>query len=55
MYIKFKIHVPKLKTTQEGVDWAYNLAEHITETYNADDSIESISYQVPKMGKETQP
>lgn len=52
MLITLKINVPKIKTTQEGVDWAYALTEHLTDTYNNDESIESITYSVPKTGKE---
>lgn len=51
MYVMLTIHVPKLKTTKEGQDWCYALAEHITATYNTDQSIESISYTVPKTEK----
>lgn len=53
MFITLKINVPKIKTTQDGVDWAYALAEHLTETYNDDESIESITYSVPKQRKES--
>lgn len=52
MFITLKINVPKIKTTQEGVDWAYALTEHLTDTYNDDESIESITYSVPKTGKD---
>lgn len=51
MYVVLKIHVPKLKTTKDGQDFCYALAEHITETFNDDQSIESISYTVPKTEK----
>lgn len=48
MIITLKINVPSIKTTQAGVDWAYALTEHLTKTYNDDESIESITYSVPK-------
>lgn len=51
MYVQLTIQVHGLKTQKEGVDFCYNLAEHITKTYNDDDSIESISYTVPAKGK----
>ncbi len=53
MYLTIKINVPKIKTTKEGQDWCYALSDHILDTFNDDTSIESISYIVPKTGKDT--
>ena len=51
MKITLVVDVPKLKTMKDGVDFATNLAEHIVETFNDDDSIKSMSYSVPTTRK----
>ncbi len=53
MKITFTIDVPKLKTTKDGQDFGKNLCEHLVDTFNDDDSIKSLSYSVPKQGRDS--
>lgn len=51
MKITLVLNVPKLKTQQQGTDFATSLAEHIVDTFNDDYSIESVMTAVPKAQK----
>lgn len=51
MKITLVVDVPKLRTTQEGQDFASALADHIVETFNDDTSIKSVVTSVPKQQK----
>ena len=44
MIIQLSIQVKGLKTYQEGADFARNLADHISDTFDDDDSISPLMY-----------
>lgn len=52
MKIYLAIDVPKIKTKEEGLDFGQSLAEHIVDTFNDDNSIKTVSYQLrlPRKG-----
>ena len=44
MIIQLSLQVKGLKTCQDGADFAHNLADHISDTFNDDDSISPLMY-----------
>lgn len=52
MKIYLAIDIPTIKTKEDGLAWGQSLAEHIVDTFNDDNSIKTVSYQVrlPRKG-----
>lgn len=44
MIIQLSIQVKGLKSYQDGADFAHDLADHIQETFNDDESISPLMY-----------
>jgi hypothetical protein len=47
MKVQLILNVPKLKTTKEAQDFVLNLAEHVLDTFNDDNSIKEFWTRVP--------
>lgn len=50
MKVSITLNVPKLKTQEDGQDFAYSLCQHIAETFNDDCSIKEFITRVPRKG-----
>lgn len=50
MKVQIVLDVPKLKTTKDAQEFATELANHILDTFNDDQSITAFWTSVPKKG-----